>query len=60
LKARHVHVRLDYLQKTIDTQKLKGATAMQYYYAVAAFWSRNIEQVLWVSLFVRDFYSVLN
>jgi len=60
LKARHVHVRLDYLQETIETQKLKGATAMQYYYAVAAFWSRNIEQVLWVSLFVRDFYSVLN
>jgi len=37
LKARHVHVRSDYLQETIDTQKLKGATAMQYYYAVAAF-----------------------
>ncbi|KYM78511.1 hypothetical protein ALC53_11166 [Atta colombica] len=33
--------------ETIDTQKLKGATAMQYYFAVAAFWSRNVEQVLW-------------
>ncbi|KYQ57950.1 hypothetical protein ALC60_02999 [Trachymyrmex zeteki] len=43
----HVHVRLDCLQETIDTQKLKGATAMQYYFAVAAFWSRNVEQVLW-------------
>lgn len=60
LEARHVHVRLDCLQETIDTQKLKGATAMQYYFAVAAFWSRNVEQVLWVSLFVPEFYLVLN
>lgn len=60
LKARHVHVRLDCLQETIDTQKLKGATAMQYYFALAAFWSKNMEQVLRVNLFVRDFYPVLN